>query len=63
MRNILNVLRGLFDDYLSKVVIILCSLMIVMNLFTGNTDAMTGWVSILVINLILYGIATKFRDR
>ena len=63
MRNILNVLRGLFDDYLSKVVIILCSLMIVMNLFTGDGDAMIGWISILVINLILYGIATKFRDR
>jgi len=63
MRDILNILRGLFDDYLSKVVIILCSLMIVMNLFTGDAAAMTGWVSILVINLILYGIATKFRDR
>ena len=63
MREILNVLKGLFDDYLSKVVIILCSLMIVMNLFTGDGDAMIGWVSILVINLILYGITTKFRDR
>ena len=63
MRNILNILRGLFDDYLSKVVIIVCSLMIVMNLFTGDRDAMTGWISILVINLILYGIATKFRER
>ena len=63
MRNILSILRGLFDDYLSKVVIIVCSLMIVMNLFTGDRDAMTGWVSILVINLILYGIATKFRER
>ena len=63
MRNILSILRGLFDDYLSKVIIIVCSLMIVMNLFTGDGDAMTGWVSILVINLILYGIATKFRER
>ena len=63
MREILNALREFFGDYISKVVIILCSLMIVINLFTGDTDAMTGWVSILIINLILYGIARKFRDR
>ncbi len=63
MKNILEILRGIFDDHLAKVIIIVCSLMITMNFFSGNMDAMFGWISLLGINLILYGVTSKFGER
>ena len=63
MKKILDILRGIFDDYLAKVIIIVCALMITINFYSGDMDAMFGWISLLSINLVLYGVTSKFGEN
>ena len=61
MREILNQLKGIFNEYLSKIIVAICAIMIVFNLIGGDFDTVFKWFSLLIINLILYGFTKGKR--
>lgn len=62
MREILNQLKGIFNGYLSKIIVAICAIMIVFNLIDGDFDTALKWLSLLIINLIIYGFTKGERE-
>ena len=62
MREVLNQLKGIFNGYLSKIIVAICAIMIVFNLIDGDFDTALKWLSLLIINLIIYGFTKGERE-